>query len=80
VKKLLLDFAGLLLVGDGILTFADPKRHCLLYEIGPKPCHDVVDQFVQHPKFTRWAGLAEAILGILIAEAQKPSPFSMMRS
>ena len=73
VKKLLIDFAGLLLVGDGILTIADPTRHCLLYEIGPKPCRDLVDQFALHPTMARWAGLAEAGLGILLAETQKPS-------
>lgn len=73
MKKLLLDFTGLLLIGDGILTLADPKRHCLLWEIGPKPCRDLVDEFAQHPGATRWAGLAEALVGILLAESQKPS-------
>jgi hypothetical protein len=77
VKKLLIDFAGLLLVGDGILTLADPKRHCLLYEIGPKPCRDLVDQFAQHPTMSRWAGLVEAIAGLLLAESQKPSRWEM---
>ncbi len=79
MKKLLFDFAGLLLVGDGILTLTDPKRHCLLYEIGPKPCRDVVDQFAQHPNVSRWAGLAEAVLGLLLAESQKPSGARLRR-
>ena len=80
VKKLLIDFVGLLLVGDGILTLADPKRHCLLYEIGPKPCRDLVDQFAQHPTMFRWAGLVEAIAGVLLAESQKPSRWGLLRS
>jgi hypothetical protein len=72
VKKLLFDFAGMLLAGDGILTLADPKRHCLLWEIGPKPCRELVDQFAQHPTMSRWVGVAEMLAGIALAEFQKP--------
>jgi hypothetical protein len=72
MKKRLLDALGLLLVGDGILSLVDPKRHCLLWEIGPKPCRALIDEFVQHPRVTRIAGVAEAALGILLAEMQTP--------
>lgn len=73
MKKQALDLLGMLLIGDGQLTLADPKRHCLLWEIGPKPCRELIDEFAQHPTMSRWAGLAEAVLGLFLAEAQKPS-------
>jgi hypothetical protein len=72
MKKLLFDLFGMLLVGDGLLTLVHPKRHCLLWEIGPEPCRELIDQFVEHPSMARWAGLAEAITGVLIAESQQP--------
>jgi hypothetical protein len=71
MKKRILDLVGLLLVGDGLLTLADPKRHCLMWEIGPEPCRDFVDAFVQHPTVSRIGGAMEVIVGLLLAEAQK---------
>ena len=72
MKKRLLELFGLLLIGDGILTVADPKRHCLLWEVGPKALRDLANEFVQHPTLSRMAGLAETIFGLLLAERQKP--------
>jgi len=72
MKKRLFDLLGLLLVGDAVLTFANPKRHCLLWEIGPQPCRDALDEFAQHPAMSRVASIGQAFIGILIAESQKP--------
>lgn len=73
MNKRLLDLAGMLLVGDGLLTLIDPKRHCLLWEVGPRPCRDLADAFVEHPTMSRFVGVAEILAGILLAEAQKPA-------
>ena len=73
MKKRLLDFAGPLLVGDGLLTLIDPQRHCLLWEIGPKPCRALIDEFAEHPKVSRWLGAVEIVAGVLLAETQKPT-------
>jgi hypothetical protein len=72
MNKRFLDFAGLLLIGDGLLTLIDPRRHCLLWEIGPEPCRKLMDDFVEHPKMSRWVGAAEILSGILLAQAQRP--------
>ena len=72
MKKRLMELFGLLLIGDGILTLINPKRHCLLWEIGPKPMRDFADEFVQHPTLSRWGGLAEALTGAFLSEAQVP--------
>lgn len=79
MKKRLLDLFGMLLVGDGLLTMADPTRHCLLWEVGPKPCRDLADEFARHPTMSRCAGLVEAAIGIFLAEAQKPAFLQRMR-
>jgi hypothetical protein len=72
MKTRLLDLLGMLLVGDGALTLADPKRHCLIWEVGPKPCREMVDEFVKHPTLSRWLGAAEMAIGLMMAEMQKP--------
>jgi hypothetical protein len=79
MKKRLLDFLGMLLVGDGLLTLADPQRHCLLWEIGPKPCRELMDECARHPTMTRCIGLTETVLGILLAEAQTPNFWQLGR-
>ncbi|HEY2573740.1 MAG TPA: hypothetical protein VGH65_06715 [Verrucomicrobiaceae bacterium] len=71
--KQVLEFLALLMVGDGVLTLADPKRHCMLWEIGPKPCRNFADEFVKHPQMSRWLGLGEVMMGIALAELQKPT-------
>jgi len=63
----------MLLIGDGILSLLEPKRHCLLWEVGPEPCRELIDQFVQHPAATRLVGAAEAALGLWIASQQAPA-------
>lgn len=73
MNKRILELLGLLLVGDGVLTFVTPKRHCLLWEVGPQGCRDVLDEFARHPSTTRWIGATQALLGIWLASQQKPS-------
>ncbi len=62
----------MVLVGDGILSLIDPKRHCLLWDVGPKVWRSAVDEFVSHPEITRGVGLAEAVFGVWLATQQKP--------
>ena len=63
----------MLLIGDGILCVLDPKRHCLLWETGPKPWREMIDEFAEHPAATRAFGLLEAAVGVVLATGQKPS-------
>ena len=73
MKKQLKEFVGLSLIGDGVLTVLDPKRHCLLWETGPQPCRDFIDEFAKHPMLTRAAGALEIAFGLWLASRQKPS-------
>lgn len=69
--KLLFDVFGMLLIGDGLLSALHPRRHCLLWEVGPEPCRRMVDEFVEHPELTRAAGAVEALLGFWLATRQE---------
>ena len=72
MKRRITELLGLLLVGDGILSAVDPKRHCLLWEIGPELFRDAMDEFARHPAVTRVVGAAEAIVGLWLASRQEP--------
>ena len=72
MTKRLLESLGMLMIGDGVLTMLDPERHCLLWEVGPKPVRDLLDEFAQHPRMTRVAGLIETAAGVYLSSLQEP--------
>ncbi len=69
--KQLLDVFGMLLIGDGLLAVINPRRHCLLWEVGPQSCRDVIDEFADHPQMTRAVGAVELLLGVWLASEQE---------
>lgn len=71
--KRYLEFFGMLLLGDGLLTMLDTRRHCVLWEKGPKAWRQAVSAFADHPNASRMAGLFETALGFWLARQQKPS-------
>jgi uncharacterized protein YjeT (DUF2065 family) len=73
MNRRLLELLGMLMIGDGLLSVVDPKRHCLLWEIGPDWCREMVDEFAEHPNAARGAGLVELVLGVLLASRQEPT-------
>jgi hypothetical protein len=72
MKQRITELLALFLVGDGILSAVDPKRHCLLWEIGPESCRHAMDEFARHPAVTRVVGAVEAIAGVWLASRQEP--------
>jgi hypothetical protein len=72
MKTRIAELFGMLLVGDGVLSALDPKRHCLLWEIGPESCRKILNEFATHPNLTRVAGVLEAAAGVWIASQQEP--------
>lgn len=71
--KQLLDIFAMLLIGDGLLSVLRPRRHCLLWEVGPRSCRRAIDEFVEHPTLARGAGALEIGLGVLLAMHQEDS-------
>jgi hypothetical protein len=68
-----LEFLGMLLIGDGLLSLISPKRHCLLWDIGPSPCRELIEEFSERPNLARAAGVLETFLGVLLASEQQPA-------
>ncbi len=64
------ELVGLLMIGDGVLAFVEPRRHVLLWRRGPRAWQAMMDQFVERPGLTRWLGAAEIALGFWLATRQ----------
>jgi hypothetical protein len=77
MKSRTLDVFAMLLVGDGILSLLQTRRHCLLWQVGPEFCRELVDEFVEHPSAARTAGFAELILGVWLARREESRPFAI---
>ena len=61
--KRIADQATILLVGDGVVGFAAPRRHSPLWNFGPKGYRRSVEAGVRHTLLTRLFSAAEIGLG-----------------
>ncbi|MBI3912106.1 MAG: hypothetical protein HY320_14395 [Armatimonadetes bacterium] len=62
--------AAMAMIGDGMLGVLEPKRHCRVWEFGPKPYQEFIEWFVEHPQITRLLGALEVGLGLWLASRQ----------
>jgi hypothetical protein len=65
------EFLAILVVGDGLLGLAQPRRHVLLWESGPRVWRKAMTPFVRRPALTRVLGLAAVGLGLWLASRQQ---------
>lgn len=72
MKRRLLELLGLMMIGDGVVSLMQPRRHCLLWKVGPDSCRQMMDTLADHPRFTRSLGLLETVAGMWIASQQEP--------
>jgi hypothetical protein len=68
------ELCALTLVGDGVLTAINPRRHLGLtrWRFGPKACARTMDALGDRPRLARTLGLAAVGAGIWWASRQKP--------
>jgi hypothetical protein len=67
MKNRLLELAGLILIGDGLMGLLRPRRHSLLWHIGPQLAKAVTEELADHPNTARSIYAAELALGIAVA-------------
>lgn len=73
--KRVFELLGILMIGDGLLSVLEPRRHCKLWEVGPEPMKDLVGTFTEHPDLARVGGFVEALAGFWLASKQAPNWF-----
>ena len=70
IIKRILELAGLILIGDGLMGLLHPRRHSLLWHFGPQLAKAVTEELAEHPKTSRAIYAAELALGITVATTQ----------
>ncbi|HXE54335.1 MAG TPA: hypothetical protein VN541_15035 [Tepidisphaeraceae bacterium] len=66
------ELTAMMMIGDGLLSLAEPRRHCMLWHAGPRFWERMMEPFIDHPNMTRALGAAEFALGFWLATAQLP--------
>lgn len=64
------EVAAVAMIGDGVITLFQPRRHVTLWRSGPKPWRRAMDAFAVRPELTRWLGAVEAAAGLWLASRQ----------
>ena len=70
MTKRLLELGGLILIGDGLMGLLFPRRHSLLWQVGPQLAKAVTEELAAHPKTARTIYVAELALGVALAATQ----------
>jgi hypothetical protein len=68
----LIELGALILIGDGVMGFLQPRRHSLLWHFGPELARATTEELAEHPKAARIIYLAEVALGITLACCRTP--------
>jgi len=70
MTKRLLELAGLILIGDGLMGLLRPRRHSLLWHVGPQLAKAVTEELADHPRTARAIYGAELAAGVILASLQ----------
>ena len=70
ITKRFLELAGFILIGDGLMGLLFPRRHSLLWHVGPQLAKAITEELADHPKTARTIYAAELAAGIALASIQ----------
>jgi hypothetical protein len=70
IIKRLIELAGLILIGDGLMSLLRPRRHSLLWHVGPELAKAVTEELADHPRTSRAVYAAEVALGVALVSSQ----------
>ncbi|PYX29430.1 MAG: hypothetical protein DMG80_14560 [Acidobacteria bacterium] len=70
ITKRLLEIAGFVLIGDGLMGLLRPRRHSLLWHFGPQLAKAVTEELAEHPQTARAIYAAELAVGVALASFQ----------
>lgn len=67
MKDRLLELVAIVVIGDGVVGLALPRRHVNRWRAGPGGWRSVMRPFVEHPRLTQVAGAVEVAVGLVVA-------------
>jgi len=71
-QKRILQLIALIMIGDGVTGLIKPRRHSLLWDVGPKPFRALMEEFAAHGEMARVLYAAEILVGTWLATEQTP--------
>jgi hypothetical protein len=66
------------MIGDGLTGLLKPRRHSLLWDVGPNPFRRAMETLVAHPAQARLLYAAEIGVGAWLAAQQTPEPLGLV--
>lgn len=69
--KRIKEVMALLLIGDGIISILEPRRHTKLWARGPVPYRRAMKPLVKDPVVAQLVGVGLIGLGVWLASRQK---------
>jgi hypothetical protein len=70
IIKRIFELVGFVLIGDGLMGLLFPRRHSLLWHVGPELAKAITEELADHPKTARTVYAAELALGVALATIQ----------
>ncbi|MFL6590437.1 MAG: hypothetical protein ACJ8M4_09715 [Chthoniobacterales bacterium] len=70
ISKRILEFIGVILIGDGVMGLLRPRRHSLLWHVGPELAKAATEELAAHPQTARVVYAAEIAVGVALASIQ----------
>lgn len=74
--RLVSEGVAMLLVGDGLVSMLQPRRHAALWDAGPGLWRQLLRPFARNPLLTVALGATEVAAGLWLASRQKAAPSS----
>lgn len=66
------ELVAIAVIGDGVVGLVAPRRHSLLWKVGPEGYQEVLRWFAERPVLVRVLAVAELGLGLMLALRQYP--------
>ncbi len=70
--KLSAEMLAIMMIGEGVLALAQPRRHTQLWNTGPEPWRNLVSFFEARPGLARASGAVSIGLGLWLAHSLRP--------
>ena len=68
--KRLFELAGLILIIDALMSLLRPRRHSLIWHLGPELAKALSEEIGDHPKTSRAISAAQMAVGVALATTQ----------
>lgn len=68
---------ALVMIGDGFIGAFKPRRHSMLWDIGPGPFRAAMETLAANPLKARLLYMAEILVGAWLAERQTPEKVNL---